>query len=116
MFLIFMPESFIGIFTDEPHLLQAGKEALQIIGGGFAFYALGMVMIQSHNGAGDTYTPTWIYFISFWLIELPLAYFLSKQMLHHHSGVYYAILLAEAVMSLIAMAVFMRGGWKKVKV
>jgi putative MATE family efflux protein len=116
LFLIFFPESFVGLFTKDESLLGAGSLALQIIGGGFAFYGLGMVMIQSHNGAGDTYTPTWIYLISFWLIELPLAYYLSLELWDDQKGVYWAIVIAEAFMSLIAMLVFMRGGWKKIKV
>jgi putative MATE family efflux protein len=116
LILIAFPRFFIGIFTDDLQLLDAGSIALQIIGGGFAFYALGMVMIQSHNGAGDTYTPTWIYLISFWLVELPLAYYLSLELWNDQRGVYWAIVVAEAIMSLIAMFVFMRGAWKKIKV
>lgn len=115
LFMIFMPATFIGVFTTEQDLLAEGVKALRIIGGGFGFYALGMVMIQSHNGAGDTFTPTWIYFICFWLIEIPLAYFLSEKVFHQVEGVYWAILGAEAIMSLIALAVFMRGKWKSIE-
>ncbi len=113
--MIFFPAAFIGIFTDDASLLREGVLALRILGGGFAFYALGMVMIQSHNGAGDTYTPTWIYLISFWIIEIPLAYYFSQIVFQKVEGVYWAILTAEALMSLIAMFVFMRGKWKDIK-
>ncbi|MBN2747705.1 MAG: hypothetical protein JXR34_13345, partial [Bacteroidales bacterium] len=113
--MIFFPATFIGIFTNDALLLHEGVVALRILGGGFSFYALGMVMIQSHNGAGDTYTPTWIYLISFWIIEIPLAYYFSQVVFQRVEGVYWAILTAEALMSLIAMFVFMRGKWKDIK-
>lgn len=115
LFMIFSPSVFIGIFTDDLQLLNEGTKALRIVGGGFAFYALGMVMIQSHNGAGDTYTPTWIYLISFWLIEIPLAYWFSEFVFNKVEGVYWAILIAEGLMSLIALYIFKRGKWKSIK-
>lgn len=115
LLMIFFPEAMINIFTADAELLKEGSRALQIIGGGFTFYALGMVMIQSYNGAGDTYTPTWIYLISFWIIEIPLAYFLSQRLFHNINGVYWAILGAEAFMSLIALTIFIRGKWKSIE-
>jgi len=55
---ILLAKNIIGFFTNEPAVISIGIEALQIIGGGFVFYGIGMVMIQALNGAGDTRTPT----------------------------------------------------------
>jgi Na+-driven multidrug efflux pump len=79
-------------------------------------YALGQVMVNSINGAGDTATPVWINFIAFWLLEIPLAYIFTNVMGLHIHGVCYAILIAEAALTFIAIAVFRRGKWKLQKV
>ena len=71
-----------------------------------------MVMVQALNGAGDTVTPTWINFISFWMIEIPLAYFMAINLNIGENGVYYSIIIAETIMSLIAMWFFKKGKWK----
>ena len=77
---------------------------------------MGMVMTQSLNGAGDTYTPTLLNFICFWLIEIPLAYFLAIKMGYEVEGVYYAIVVAESTLTLMGIYVFNRGRWKLKKV
>lgn len=112
---ITMPEPFIGFFVDgfdEPMVLQSGITCLRVISFGFLVYAMGMVMVNSINGAGDTVTPVWINFIAFWLMEIPLAYLFTVVFDLHINGVCYAILIGESALTLISMLIFMRGRWK----
>ena len=72
-----------------------------------------MVMTQAFNGAGDTTTPTIMNFICFWLLEIPLAYFLSLQWGYDEIGVFTAIVAAESLLGVLGMVFFRKGSWKK---
>jgi putative MATE family efflux protein len=109
---IIEPHFFIKLFISNTDIIKSGAQGLRIISIGFIFYAMGMVMIQAFNGAGDTRTPTKINIICFWIIEIPLAYFLAQSYGMNESGVYIAIIIAESIMTLIAMWLFKKGKWK----
>jgi len=113
---IFFSSPIISLFTEEVEVHKFGSKALQIIGFGYVFYGIGMVMIQSLNGAGDTKTPTWINIGSFWLFQIPLAWFLSTYMSMGPTGAFIAIPAAEAFLAIAAWYFFRKGNWKLVKV
>jgi Na+-driven multidrug efflux pump len=117
MFLfIFFAKPIIGIFSKTPEDMQYGIQSLQIIGAGYIFYGIGMVMIQALNGAGDTKTPTWINFIGFWLFQIPLAYLLAKGLHLGPTGAFIAIPVAETFLALAAWYYFKKGKWKQVQI
>ncbi|WP_321309633.1 MATE family efflux transporter [Marinifilum fragile] len=115
IFFLF-PTYFIELFTDDQGIVVNGIQALKIISCGFIFYGMGMVLLNSINGAGDTQTPTILNLISFWIVEIPVAYVLAIQFSWNQNGVFYAILIAEAVLTLIALYWFKTGRWKLKKV
>lgn len=109
---ILWPEYFLRIFIDENAVIVSGAHALKIISYGFASYALSMVMVQALNGAGDTFTPMYINIFCFWLIEIPLAALLAYKYNMNEFGVYWAIFIAETLIAILALLVFLRGKWK----
>ncbi|MRG46734.1 MATE family efflux transporter [Chitinophaga sp. SYP-B3965] len=115
VFIIFAPW-ILRFFSQDPAVLAYGIEGLRLISLGYIFYAFGMVMAQSFNGAGDTKTPTIINLIGFWVIQIPLAYFLAITLKWGPTGVFWAIFIAESVIALTAVIVFRKGNWKKIKV
>lgn len=107
---------FIGIFTSEPAVVEAGVMSLRIICLGYIFFAYGMVLSQAFNGAGDTRTPTIINFVAFWLVEIPLGYLLAIGFGYGLAGVCFAIAGAETLQAVICIIVFKRGKWKSVEI
>lgn len=106
----------IRIFTQDAAVVKYGTQALQVFGSAYIFYGIGMVMTQALNGAGDTKTPTWINFICFWLIQIPLAWYLSKHLDMKATGAFISIPIAETMLALAAWYYFKKGKWKEVKV
>jgi putative MATE family efflux protein len=113
---VFFAERIIGIFTGEAGVAAYGVSALRIIGYGYIFYALGMVVVQAFNGAGDTYTPTVINLFCYWLFQIPLAYALAIHFKLEASGAFMAIPIAESFLTIVAIFFFRRGSWKTKKV
>jgi len=100
------------LFATEPEEFFFAATALRIIAYGFFFYAFGMVLETAFNGAGDTWTPTWLNFCVFWLFEIPLAYVLAYKYGLGPQGVFWSITIAFSVLAVAATVLFRRGKWK----
>ncbi len=112
LIFIFLSHQIISIFTQEPEVLSYGTSALHIIAYGFAFYGLGMVLETAFNGAGDTWTPTYLNLLVFWVFEIPLAYALAYRFEMGPAGVFWAITLAFSLLAVASGLLFKRGKWK----
>lgn len=110
--LVLFPQPFIGFFIEDKAVFDSGVEGLRIISLGFIAYGLGMVLVNSFNGAGDTTTPLKINVFAFWMVEIPLAWVLAFKADMKENGVFISIVVAESLMTLIAWLVFRRGKWK----
>ncbi len=115
LFLIAAPW-LVGAFTQDPEVLHHGINYLRIITSGFLFYAFGMVIMQSFNGAGDTRTPTLINLGVFYALQLPLAWFLSHHIGLGPNGVFIALAACFSVFAVVASVLFRRGVWKRIQV
>lgn len=105
-------QPIIGLFTDIEPAINSGVLSLRIICLGYVFYAYGMILSQAFGGAGDTRTPTIVNLICFWLLEIPLAYFLSKLLHWEIIGVLWAIVISESLLAIILIFLFRQGKWK----
>jgi putative MATE family efflux protein len=114
-FVIFARQ-IVGGFTQDPEIARYGILTLRTVAYGFVFYAYGMVIGNSFNGAGDTRTPTRINLFVFWLLEIPLAWVLSHQLGMGPFGVFVAMTIAFSTLAVVSAVLFRRGRWKVVRV
>ena len=110
--IIAFAPAIAGFFSSDPVVVQLTTSCLRILGIGFPVYGIGMVMVQALNGAGDTITPTVLNLICFWSIQIPLAYWLATAAGLGPNGVFVAIVVSEALLTLLGVIVFRRGRWK----
>jgi putative MATE family efflux protein len=111
LFLLFAP-TIISWFSPDPAIDGYAVACLRTVSCGFFFYAFGMVLTQSFNGAGDTWTPTFINGFVFWAFEIPAAYFLSSVLKLGPQGVFLAITLAFSSLAVVSALLFESGRWK----
>ena len=110
--MIVLAPQIVSLFSTEPDVIRYGTNCLRILGVGYPMYAVGMIIIQALNGAGDTATPSVMNFICFWLIQIPLAYWLATVAELGPDGVFLAIVIAETILTAMAVIVFRKGKWR----
>jgi len=110
---IFTATPLVRLFTHDPAVVPLAASALRILSYGNIAYAYGMVMLQAFNGAGDTVTPTIVNFFGFWVLEIPLAWWLSLHQGLHSTGVFLSIVIAQAAVAGTGILLFRRGKWKR---
>src|ERR1700691_5376650 len=103
----------VHIFSRDLDVVPLAVSCLRIVSCGNIGYAYAMVMLQAFNGAGDTVTPTIVNFFGFWMLEIPLAYWLAIHQGMRSNGVYWSIVIAEGSIAVASIILFKRGRWKQ---
>ncbi|MFY0673080.1 MAG: MATE family efflux transporter [Bacteroidia bacterium] len=112
--IFFLAAEFIisNVFTNDAEVLPLAVDSIQIICLGYVFFAFGMVVSQAFNGAGDTFTPTAINIVCFWIIQIPLAFWFMKELNMGLNGVLYCIAICHSIHAVISVVLFRLGKWK----
>ena len=106
----------VSLFTSDAGVEVFAVGCLRTVSLGFVFYGAGMVLTSSFNGAGDTWTPTVINLLVFWLWEIPLAWWLAVPAGFGPRGVFIALTVSYSVLAIVSAVLFRRGKWKAKKV
>jgi putative MATE family efflux protein len=116
IFFIVFATPVVRLFVVDPEVVPIAAMALRTFSCGNIGYAYGMVMLQAFNGAGDTLTPTIVNFFGFWVLELPLAWWLAVTMHMQGEGAFLAIVIAECSIAAAGMVLFRRGRWARQRI
>ncbi|HET8819350.1 MAG TPA: MATE family efflux transporter [Xanthomonadaceae bacterium] len=116
LLFFFFPTELVALFTADPAVVAIGGEWLRILSYSFFVYGWWMVAVQAFNGSGDTVTPTWINFVFFWLIQIPLCWFLALRLGLMETGVFWGVFASETSVGMFTLWLFSRGRWKTANV
>jgi Na+-driven multidrug efflux pump len=105
-------DRIVGLFTTDAAVIAIGGEWLSILAYSYFVYGWWMVAVQAFNGAGDTMTPTWINLVFFWLIQIPLSWWLALPLGWAQSGVFWGVFVSETSVGLFTLWLFSCGRWK----
>ncbi|MCE2708499.1 MAG: MATE family efflux transporter [Bacteroidota bacterium] len=111
VYLLFSKE-LAGFFTEEVAVQEVAAQGLWVIVLGYVFFAIGMVLTQAFNGAGDTKTPAWINTAVLLGLEVPVAYLLAFPLGLNYVGIFVAIALCHSLHALVSLYFFRKGKWK----
>jgi len=106
-------DQLIGLFSKEPEVMAYGIACLRVFSYGLVFFGISGTAVQAFNGAGDTLTPTWINFFSFWVVQVPLAYVLALVMGIGPEGVFWAVFVSDVIAAVLSVYIFRRSSWKR---
>jgi len=111
--LFLWPEAVLGVFSSDPELVAVASVYLRIAVVGFVFLAVIAVIMQSLSGAGDTVPLMVVGIVMGWLVQLPLAFLLSRMTEMGEFGVRWAMVIGLGVGSIAYLLYFRAGRWKR---
>jgi putative MATE family efflux protein len=115
LFIVFAP-GIIHLFTNDPAVFPTAVHSLRIFSCGNIAYAYGMVLLQAFNGAGDTLTPMYVNLFGFWIVEIPLAWYLAMHTPVGVNGVFISVVIAQSVIVIISLVLFRQGRWARQRI
>ena len=109
---IFAPALLLRVFTHDNELIEIGVGYLRIVGITYVIFSALFISNGVINGAGHTLATTIISIIGLWVIRVPLATYLAGTM-QSPRGVWIAMLISVMVATLISLAYYYSGRWKR---
>jgi putative MATE family efflux protein len=116
VFFVVFATPVVRLFVNDAAVVAIAATALRTFACGNIAYAYVMVTLSAFNGAGDTLTPTLVYFCGFWVLELPLAWGLAVGMRLGPQGAFLSVVIAECAIALASVVLFKRGRWAGQKI
>jgi Na+-driven multidrug efflux pump len=103
----------MGLFSDDPKVIEVGTEYLLYLSGAFALWAFHFVFMRALHGAGDMLVPMGISLASTFIVSIPLAAFLSLGTDLGHQGLWIAFLITNVFTTLAMGLRVATGRWSR---
>jgi putative MATE family efflux protein len=101
----------ISLFTNDSEVIRIGTEYLTIVGAFYIVFTTMFTISGVMRGAGDTLIPMFISFIALWIVRIPVAWVLSRQL--GEIGIWWAIPAGWFVGASLSFIYYLTGNWKK---
>lgn len=112
--VFFLAPSLVGFFVpDEVSVIAGGAFFLRIIALSFGLIGVQMSVAAVLQSSGSTSTSMFLTLASQWILQLPLAFILSRYTSLAVNGIWYAFPITNLLTSLAAIIIFKAGRWKK---
>jgi MATE family multidrug resistance protein len=106
--LLLAPGRIVRLFTPDATVIAAGASLLVVAAFFQLFDGLQTVATGALRGAGDTHTPMLCHLLAYWLLGLPLGYFLCFKRGWGAPGLWAGLCLALIVIGSVLLGVWYR--------
>jgi putative MATE family efflux protein len=114
--LLLWAEPIASIFTPSQDLIDQTAIYIRIQLVGYTAFGFTMVLSQVLNGVGDTLPVMLFALLGMWLVQVPVAFFLSRYTDLGVAGVWWGMVAGVIVRAVIYLFYYRAGKWKTKKV
>ena len=97
---------------EDPAVIRAGALVIRLIAVSFGLIGVQMNLMGAFRGAGDTFMPMVLALVSVWVIQTPIAYYLSYCTSLGELGLWYSIPISVLATTIVTIVLFRRRRWK----
>jgi len=112
--LAILPAPVLGLFTDDPTVVNVATLAMRVTVIGSAIRGWGQVMGRSLAGAGDALSPMLASIGALWAVQLPASWLLSSWL--GPLGIWMGMVLGDTAHAVATTWRFVQGKWKLIRV
>jgi len=112
----FFAEPIVSTFTKDLATIQISILPMKLVAASLWFDSVGIILIHSHFGAGDTIRTSIISFLLQWIYFLPIIYIGVLYYEFNLVDLWLAQISYRCLQSIIYMIMWKKGDWKKIKV
>lgn len=112
---IFAPELVTFFIPHDPEVTALGSAFLRTIALSWGFLGLQFSLAGVLRASGNMVATMVLTLVSQWVLQLPIAYVLSKHTALGIQGVWWSFVASNVIISLLTLAWYSRGDWKKTR-
>jgi putative MATE family efflux protein len=105
-------KQILEFFTNDPLVVISGITLLQIIAFTFVLFGIEKTLTGVFQGSGNPHIPSYIVIFAIWIIQIPLAYYLSKYTYLAETGIWYSIVIGGIIAASISIYLFFNFSWQ----
>ena len=108
-----LAEPIVAFFVPKsPDVIREGAHLIRVVSWSFGFIGLQFALLGVLRAAGEMLEAMTTTLVSQWLLQIPLAFFLSKHMGMGADGLWWSMPVANLATTAIAGTLFISGRWK----
>jgi putative MATE family efflux protein len=116
VFVLFFPEQIMGIFVNDPKVIEVGVPMLRIITPSYILLAVAFGWATGFSGAGYNMPFLISAIVARWCVQIPFMFFTIYQMKLPIHYIWISFALSEAAEFAVMCIIYFRGKWKHKRV